>query len=100
MCASWGLRRTYFLPFSENWHLFPALGLFPLLVGWSYPDVSATSEAYNTFIMPRPEPSCEPFEPHRDQVRRDRINPFTWPANRVEHKPIAVLSVPNAETYT
>ena len=39
----------------------------------AYPNSSATSQAHNTLLTPRPEPSCEPFEPHRDQVRRDGI---------------------------
>ena len=39
----------------------------------AYPDSAAISQAPNTLITPRPKPSCEPFEPHRDQVRRDGI---------------------------
>ena len=40
---------------------------------------SATSQAYTISLRPRPGPSHEPVEPHRDQVRRDGINPFTSP---------------------
>ena len=39
----------------------------------AYPNSSATSQALNTPFTPRPEPSHKPFEPHRDQVRRDAI---------------------------
>ena len=39
----------------------------------AYPKSPATPQVHNTFTTPRPEPSCEPFEPHRDQARRDGI---------------------------
>ena len=45
--------------------------------GPAYPDSTATSQARNSPLAPRRQLSCEPFEPLRDQVRRDAINPFT-----------------------
>ena len=51
----------------------------------AYLDASATSQAHNTLVTLRPEPSCEPFEPHRDQVRRNGIT-------RSRHAP----TVPNS----
>ena len=39
----------------------------------AYPDSTAACWAHNTLNTPLPEPSREPFEPHREQVRRDRI---------------------------
>ena len=43
----------------------------------AYPNSSATSQARNSPRTPRPEPSHEPFDFFRDQVRREGINPFT-----------------------
>ena len=37
----------------------------------AYPNSSATSQVHNTLLTPLPEPSRGPFEPHREQVRRD-----------------------------
>ena len=53
------------------------------------PNSSATSQARNTPLTPRPEPSCEPFELLRDQERRDGINPFTSHPQRRRNETLA-----------
>ena len=62
----------------------------------AYPNSSATSQARNTPLTPGPKPSYEPFEPHRDQVRRDGINPFTSETH-VPYGPCLNNRLPNVD---
>ena len=43
----------------------------------AYPGSTVTSQALKSPLAPRRQLSYEPFEPLRDQVRRDGISPFT-----------------------
>ena len=56
------------------------------------PDSTATFHARDAPLAPRRQVSYEPFEPLRDQVRRDGISPFTSVVNKHEYMvcPLAV----------
>ena len=53
----------------------------------AYPDSTATSQARNSPLAPRRQLSYEPFEPLRDQVRRDGINALTSHPPRKRNEP-------------
>ena len=54
----------------------------------AYPNSPAASQTHSALVTHRAEPSREPFEPHRDQVRRDGINLLkSYPPRRSNEAP-------------